>query len=179
MALEAVGDYTVLRVPLGNISRFGDLRLWYTQTLADFGTVIITPLSTAFPSATVHDGIMTLPGGRLYSPWSLAGKRAPVTYPRYSQQFVYRGHTDACLRHYGDLLYYAGLTRVLYFSYGRQTYDPNDYHDGDDYGAKHCQAMLLSVTAPMEHDLNTKSSRLTHFIVTAVWQQVGDFQATL
>ena len=179
MALEGVGDYTLRRVALGNISRFGDLRLWYTKTLDDFGTVNITPLSTAFPSATVHDGIMTLPGGRLYSPWSLAGKRAPVTYPRYSQQFIYSGHVDACLRHYGDLLYYVGLTRVLYFSYGRQTYNPNDYHNGDHYGAKQCQAMLISVAAPMERDLNTKLAKLTSFTVTAVWQQTGDFQATL
>lgn len=179
MALESYADYALLRIAGGYIRRFGGLDLETAQTLAGFGSVVTNVLSVAIPAATVHDGMMTLPGGRLFSPWSQAGKRAPVTYPRYSVTIMYRGHVDACIRRYTELLYLAGMTAALYFTYGRRHIGTN-YYDYDHYGAKHCQAMLVSLSATADHVLITGATPLitTHFTATAVFQQVGDFANT-
>lgn len=169
-------EYAIARVAVSHINRFGNLYLYYSHNCGDGGTVAITPLSHAMPSANVQDGIMELPGGRVFSPWSQAGKRAPTTYPRYTQQFMFNGNTDAALMVYADFLAYAGLTRQLQFGYGR-TDTANSGYNVNDHGGKYCNAMLLQVTANFDRNLITGQSplRKTNFIVTATWQQVGEF----
>lgn len=177
MALESYGDYAIGRIAAGYIRRFGDLDIVTTQTRAGFGTVKVDVLSSSIPAATVHDGIMTLPGGRVYSPWSLANKRAPVSYPQYTQQLMYRGDADACLWRYQELLYLAGMTKSLHFTFGRRFYNGAEYYNYDHYNTKYCPAMLISVSMTVAHDAQTKLIPLhkTHFTATAVWRQVGDF----
>lgn len=180
MTPETYAEYSLQRVAVGNIIKFGPLYLNYYHNIGSYGACLITPLSIAMPSATVQDGILTLAGGRVYSPWSAAGKRAPVSYPRYAQQFMFRGDTDACLRIYADFLTLAGHTNELLFSYGRVTTGAMNDYTYAHFNGKQCQAMLLQINAPMERDLQTRQSPLkrTHFIVTASWQQVEDFQPT-
>ena len=180
MALETYSEYSLQRVAAGNIIQFGSFRLNYYYNMGSFGAVLVSPHSIAMPSATVHDGIMTLAGGRVYSPWSAANKRAPVSYARYAQQFMFRGDADACLRAYEDFLTLAGMTAALLFSHGRVTAGAMSDYTYSHFNGKQCSAMLLQVNAPMERDLQTRLSPLhrTHFIVTATWQQVGDFIPT-
>jgi len=177
VALESYSEYAIKRIAAGYVKRFGELDIVTSQTRAGFGTVEVDVISSAVPSATVHSGIMQLPGGRTYSPWSKMGKRAPVFYPRYTQQLLYRGHADACLWRYQELLFLAGMTAALHFSFGRRFYNGAEYYNYDHYGAKYCLAMLESVSMTVDRDAQTKFLPLhkTHFTATAVWQQVEDF----
>lgn len=180
MPLDTYAEYSLARVAVGNIIQFGGVRLNYYYDISGYGTCLVTPHSISLPSATVQDGIMTLAGGRTYSPWSAAGKRAPVTYPRYTQQYMFRGTADACLRVYADLLAMVGQTNALLFTYGRVTSGAMNDYTYAHFNGKACQAMLLTVTAQMDRDLQTRLTPLhkTNFIVTAGWQQVGDFTPT-
>ena len=177
---ETYSDYSLQRVAVGHIIKFGGFNLNYYHSLGSYGAALVSPHTIAMPGATVHDGIMTLAGGRVYSPWSAAARRAPVSYSRYTQQFMFRGNVDACLRLYADLMSMVGLTSSLFFSYGRTLPGAMNDNTYDAFKPKHCNAMLLTTNAPMERDLQVRLSPLhnTHFIVTASWQQVADFEAT-
>lgn len=178
MADLTLREFSIAKVAVSHVNRFGDMLLYYSHNCGTGGTVAITPLSHAMPSASVQDGIMELPGGRVFSPWSLAARRAPTTYPKYTQQFMFNGNTDAALMVYADFLAYVGLTRQLQFGYGR-TGTANTGYNVTDHGGKYCQAMLLQVTANFDRNLITGQTplRKTNFTVTATWQQVGDFTA--
>lgn len=168
-------DFLISDIATGFITRFYNGPqlggLFFNQTYTESGhTVVIQPISRPIVSHQVQDGIMKLPGGRVYSPWGLAGDKAPTHYPTYSQQILYHGHIDITMQYYQHLLGRVGLTGELRFTYGQTS--------GGPYGAKQCEAMLLSATASQERPFDTAlHPTKTYIIFTAVWQQTGRFWA--
>lgn len=132
-------------------------------------TVTTIPHTIAAPSARVYSGIMTLPGGTPYSPWSLAGNRAPTAFPLWTQTIVYKGTVRAVQIELRKLLGLVGVTASLDFAQGRMKLDSS-------VTSKSCYAMLMPISGTMERVLTTPAySTRTWLEVTATWQQTGKF----
>lgn len=162
----------------GPITGFGDEPLaicYFNYTLTYYASpftgqsVTTTPLSLTIPSARVYPGIMTLPGGAIYSPWSLAKNRAPTSFPVWTQRILYKGHARAVQQELRKLLGLVGVTSVLRFANGRVKADGS-------VTPKDCLAMLLPINGTMERVITHASpSPFTWLEVTASWQQTGKF----
>ena len=169
-------DFAYHKVALGYITGFfvSDIGLVsFDKTSTGTGslsaqTCLIRPKERVIVSPPIADGIMRLPGGRVFNPWGLAGKRAPVFYPTYTQTIVYHGHPELTMREFEVLLTRVGLTGVLYFSYGRIA--------ADTFGTKRCNAIMLPSSATAQRVLNTSvTTSKTWIEFTASWQQTTDF----
>lgn len=159
-------------IATGYIYRFDTYRFNESANYPDYGFTRRRVMSMSVPGVTVQDGIMELPGGRLYSPWARVGVRAPFTYPKYALAVEYYGDVQACLYVHAQLQMNVGMTLPLIFTYGRRTEDILDW------GAKQCPATLLAAPVTFEQDLTIATPRKkTRFIVTATWQQVDEFEA--
>lgn len=130
-------------------------------------SVLIQPKGRYISAPRVIDGLVTRADGSIFNPWGLAGKRAPTAYATHTQTFFYIGNTAIAMQYYEKLLGRVGLTGDLYFTYGRT--------NGDTFDEKHCDAMLLTVSAPAERVLATGSGIKTIIEFSATWQQTGAF----
>lgn len=166
-------DFVIGAVATGYITGFsvgqlGMTQLNYTATGTGGQSVVVKPKDRLIVANTVADGLVFRADGSIFNPWGLAGSRAPTTYPQYTQRFIYTGHVALTHQVLERLLGHIGYTGMLHFSYGRQT--------GDTYGAKSCEAILLSVSGvaglTMDH---TQTTRKTAIEVSATWQQTGAF----
>ena len=170
------GNFMREAVATGYITGFtvdplGITQLDYTATgsgSTSGQSVVVKPKDRLIVANTVSDGLVFRADGSIFNPWGLAGSRAPTTYPQYTQRFIYTGHVALTHQVLERLLGRIGYTGMLHFSYGRQT--------GDTYGAKSCEALLLSVSGvaglTMDH---TQTTRKTAIEVSATWQQTGAF----
>ena len=59
-APQTYSEYSLQYVAGGNITKFGSFNLNYYYSIGDYGACLVAPHTQAMPSATVHDGIMTL-----------------------------------------------------------------------------------------------------------------------
>lgn len=138
-------------------------------------SVVVKPGPLTYGS-TAMAGISVLPGGRVFSPFSRANKRAPVPYSSYTQTIIYVGHIAHVMRQYQRLLALVGGTGRLTFSFGRTTSGTITMTSS---GQKWCNAILTSVSIlpgdlPLDVDLHPKKTARQ---VSATWQQVGGFTA--
>ena len=160
-------------VATGYIKKFAGYQFNTEDFVTGYGTCRRRVLSMSIPGVTVHDGLMELPGGRIFSPWATVGVRAPFSYPKFALQIEYYGDVQACLLAHSQLQIMVGMTLPLVFTYGQRTADAYDWGD------KQCPAMLLAAPVTFEQDLTIVAPprKTTRFIVTATWQQVGEFEA--
>ena len=132
-------------------------------------TVTTIPHTTGVPSAKSYSGISVTPGGEIHSPWSLAGNRAPTSFPLWTQTIIYKGTVRAVQIELRKLLALVGVTASLDFAQGRMKLDGS-------VTGKSCYAMLMPINGTMERVLTTPSfSTRTWLEVTASWQQTGKF----
>jgi hypothetical protein len=131
--------------------------------------LLIRPKSRYIAAPRVIDGLIFRPDGSVLNPWKLASSaRAPVQFAQFTQTFVYHGHPAITMQYYEKLLGRVGLTGDLILSYGRVS--------GESFGVKYCDAMLLSVSSPVDRVLvSNVTTEKTLFEVTATWQQTGAF----
>lgn len=151
--------------PLGMTS----LNYTATGSGATAGQIVsVKPKDRLIVSSIVNDGLVRRSDGTIFNPWGLAGSRAPVIYPQYTQRFLYTGHVALVQQTLERFLGRIGYTGQIHFSYGRIT--------GDTYGAKYCEAMLLSVGGATDQNMDhTQTALRTVIEVTATWQQTGAF----
>lgn len=166
-------DFALRNVASGYITRFYDFNLDTTETLSGFGTVTTQPQGLAIPSPNVDDGLMKLPGGRIYNPWGMAGMRAPTSFPEWSQPIMFKGDAAACRRRFNVLMSRVGLTGDLTISHGRITSTQATPSTGH-FGNVTCNAMMLPGFARAERVL-TPGDADTWFVVTVRFQQTGEF----
>jgi hypothetical protein len=131
--------------------------------------VRVKPVGVLVQSQAIHGTpYFLLPGGRVFSPWSEAGERAPTTPPIHTQRIRYTGNVSPVQIEISKLQRFVGVTANLYFSFGR-------YPDGN-YSYKACQAMLLPFAEMAEYMWDEDNDHsLTTIIITAQWQQLGEF----
>lgn len=170
-------DFAVNKVGLGTIRAFGTTSLVYcnfnyTYTYSSGALsgqlVRVKPKDTTVMSPRTIDGIHHLPGGRTFSPWSLANERAPAGFPVWTQTIIYSGHIEPVLQEYHKLVRLVGVTSTLAFSYGEVS--------GGTFSPKSCQAMLLPVSGVLTRVIEkVHHPNSTWVELTASWQQVGNF----
>lgn len=174
-------QFAVKRQALSYIEAFGDDSLGYcyfdytyTHTTGTLNgqSVTVQIVSPTVTTGGVVSGVVDLPGGKRFSPWSVAGERAPVTYPTYSQRIRYVGHIRAVMGEYDKLMRSVGVTSNLYFDFGRIS--------GGGMWEKNCPALLMPVSAVVTRtlDFHTTPAALTWIEFTVNFEQVGDFVAT-
>jgi hypothetical protein len=172
-----IEQFALDNIAVGVITSFGasaiglvELRntVTYASGTMSGQSVTVRPLTISINSAGVQNGIMTLPGGRVYSPWSLAGQRAPTTFPIYTQRILYFGHVRPVQLEYRKLLQLVGVSSNLNFEYGRAKFDSF-------FAAKTCRAMLLPITSIAERVMYPIDGPRTWVEITASWQQVQAF----
>lgn len=179
-ANEAI-QFAVERIALSHIQSFGDANLGYCyfdysytypSGLLSGQSVTVQILSPTVTTGGVVHGIVDLPGGGVFSPWSTAGDRAPVTYPTYTQRIRYVGDIRPVMAEYEKLMRAVGVTSDLFFAFGRLS--------GGSMWEKHCQAMLMPVSAVVDRTLDfvANPTAKTWIEFTVSFRQVGDFVAT-
>lgn len=132
--------------------------------------VTVRPVGKVISSSDVNSGIQKRTSGRKFNPWGLAGKRAPTSYPLHTQTIRYTGHSELVQQYYSALLARVGMTGDLTFTYG--------LIEGDTYGPKKCQAMLLPVSGASELTLQIGVGALTTIEFSVTWEQTGPFTWT-
>lgn len=177
ITLAAYREFMVTDVPLGYIESFTNTNLGsivfnisYTQSGGplDGKKVRVRPFNRPVEGSRVQSGLLSLAGGRIYNPWGLAGKRAPVAYPTFTQRIIYTGYVELVMQYYEKLLGRAGLTGDLSFSYGRRI-------DGT-FDSKYCEAQLIGISGIQERNVETGTSYQDTWIeLSATWQQTGAF----
>jgi hypothetical protein len=174
-----VSQFALDNLAVGIITSFGtstiglcEFKQTFTYSSGSMNglTVNVMPLTVSVNSPSVQDGIMRLPGGRVYSPWSLAGERAPTSYPTYTQRILYHGHVRPVEFEYRKLLQLVGVSSNLNFEYGRASTE--NY-----FSAKTCRAMLLPINSIAERVMYPTGAPKTWIEITATWQQVQDFNS--
>lgn len=171
-------QFAIERLALSHIQSFGDAGLGYcyfdytyTYNVAPIvgQKVTVQIISPAVATGGVISGIMDLPGGERFSPWSVAGERAPVTYPTYSQRIRYVGDIRPVMLEYEKLMRVVGVTSNLQFAYGRLP--------GGGLWEKRCLAMLMPVAAVVNRtlDFEANPTAKTWIEFTVNFEQVGDF----
>lgn len=131
-------------------------------------SVTVKPITITVNSPPVDDGVITLPGGRVYSPWTEAGTRAPTGFATYTQRILYYGHVRPVQIEYRKLLALVGVTSFLNFEYGRAQTDVF-------FSAKQCHAMLMPITGIAERVMYPVNAPRTWVEITATWKQVTAF----
>ena len=179
MAVTAAQTYlfATQHIALGHLYQFGDNALGYAYFNYTYtypsgplagNSVTVKATQPLITTGPVRDGIVDTPGGGSFSPWSLAGQRAPIGYPTYSTKLMYSGAIQPVMLEYEKLMMKVGLTTDLTFRYGRQS--------GGSFGYKWCKAMLMPVSAIAERVLEPDAYPAKTWIeFTAIFRQVGDF----
>lgn len=173
-------QFSAERLALSHIQSFGnsttgvcefDYTRTYSSGILTGKSVTVQIISPTVTTGGVTNGIVDLPGGGVFSPWSAAGERAPVSYPTYSQRIRYVGDIRAVMGEYEMLMRLVGVTSDLQFAFGRLR--------GGSMWEKSCQAMLLPVGAVVDRTLdfvaNPAAKTWIEFAVN--FRQVGDFVA--
>ena len=173
-----VNQFSITRLALSHIQSFGATPLdvcyfdyTYTYSVAPINgqSVTVQIISPTVTTGGLASGIVDLPGGGVFSPWSTAGERAPVSYPTYSQRVRYVGDIRPVMLEYEKLMKLVGVTSRLQFAYGRIP--------GGGLWEKYCQAVLMPVVAVVERTLDfvANPTAKTWLEFSVNFRQVGDF----